>query len=178
LILIHYSREVRGAAFQPHNTFQGTPLLTANIEVNDRNINLIDQQRDMQLYGGGALSLDSVCLRVGDWLEYVYDMGDQHFINVRVEEINEINNVLPEIGSNNPTRVQIIRTANLHQMISQYGNENEYDDYFENEDENDNDNGNHNDNDNGNHNDNVNGNDNDNDNDNGNVNDRDDNENE
>ena len=124
----------------------------------------------MQLYGGGALSLDSVCLRVGDWLEYVYDMGDQHFINVRVEEINEINNVLPEIGSNNPTRVQIIRTANLHHVISQYGNENEYDDYFENEDENDNDNGNHNDN--------VNDNDNDNDNDNGNVNDRDDNENE
>ena len=155
----HYSRVVNGAAFQAHNTFHGTPLLTAEIEVNDRNIHLINQQRDMQLYGGGALSLDSVCLRVGDWLEYMYDMGDQHFINVRVEEINEINNVLPEIG-NNPTRVQIIQTANLHHVISQYDNEDEYDsdDYYENDndDENNNDNDHNNDNDNNNGNDNEN----------------------
>jgi hypothetical protein len=158
----HYSRVVRGAALSADNIFHGNPILTANIEVNNRSIHLIDQQRNMQLYDGGALSLDSVCLRVGDWLEYVYDMGDKNFINVRVEEINEINSALPET-IDNPTRVQIIQSSNLHRVIPQYDNDYENDDdYYENDDdyyENDNEDENNNDDDNDNDNDNNNGND-------------------
>jgi len=69
-----------------------------------------------------TLTLDDVCLKPGDWLEFIYDFGSSSKITMKIDRNDENVNLLPEVNCCNrhPTRVSILSTDSLHRIPRQY----------------------------------------------------------
>ncbi len=79
----------------------------------------IEQQMAMRLQSGGGLSLDDIALVPGDFLNFTYDFGSPSTITIRVDRVDLVDEVLPEIefdSGMHRARVSVMGTARLTRL--------------------------------------------------------------